>query len=1107
MAPDDHSGARPAGPVVLRIKLRYDDVDAMVQRFAPNVGKSGLFLPTKSIQPIGTEVKFELRLANDTPVLVGMGKVKHVKPPDPKQPRAAFGMAIELTRVSREGREVIIRMIERRRAMGLADVAIPIPEDIDAARRDESQPRAETTGVVREAMSQFASAPVAEQVLTGSPTLTGPVAVAKEPSVPVEKPIEKPVERPSAPLMTSPRPSRSTAEHKAIVALPPEPARVKRPRVADLIAKASELSGPLAAAPMPGLDEQVDVQRALSRARALATGDLDAELAAVRELAAAPIEIGIEAASAELARQLGGKPIIKRDRSAGWARPPAIETKHELDEPATSPSNVALEESASDAELATSISSESVAETSAANALISEPATSAANEPATTEAQFAAKTRAETEIAPSAVIADVTTAAVQEGVPVEAPLVTDEAPISMRAPSSEPIDEANVLESVPVDRVEPAALEPEMIDRDAHRREGYERDASQPSAELAAVVAAALAVGTDEEEPMELDEADLVPEDDDAAAAEYEQDQRTRVPSGDESYNLYARLSPESAAEVMREFDRGADDDEAAREFDRDLRTRVPSGDEDYRAMSPVAHMMISDDADVAEFQRALDDAPEHLNSNESELADSTQIGAMPVDPNGDPATQDSLADQLDQQLAQAEQEADAELQLGMQQQAYDVYGQPVAPAVYGQPVDAAAYGQPVDPATYGQPVDPAAYGQDGYQQGGYEQGGYQDSADEQGGYQQGGYEQSGYEQSGYQQGGYEQSGYQPGGYQQGGDQQGGDQDGAYAQAAEDEGEEISDLDVLAEADEDDADLLGASGEQDSLDRAPAYAEPPYQTPEYEKQDPDAIAPQDRPSFDFANALDLGDDSAQHSLDDLHGSHAPMRPKRRSSAGDFDAPSNSYTFAESFPQAPGPSLDEALGSALDEDAADEFDEPHSYAQRQAPVHQPSQPQRHAPAPAQPQRHAPADPKRPISEPQYLRNPDDLEDALAALDVDLDDISLDQQRSRRVAAPSQRPGATSQRPLPGLPIHRPSDQSRPIAHTVPRTPTGQQPALRPPNARDLEDPPSTQYVLKRPATGHDTLLPTKKAIKPAPAPKRASTNDDGIIIDFDDDLDE
>src|SRR3954447_26395323 len=104
MAPEDNSGAKPAGPVVLRIKLRYDDRDAMVQRFAPNVGKSGLFLPTKSVQPVGAEIKFELRLSDDTPVLVGLGRVKSVKEPDPNTPKAAFGMAIELLRVTRESR-------------------------------------------------------------------------------------------------------------------------------------------------------------------------------------------------------------------------------------------------------------------------------------------------------------------------------------------------------------------------------------------------------------------------------------------------------------------------------------------------------------------------------------------------------------------------------------------------------------------------------------------------------------------------------------------------------------------------------------------------------------------------------------------------------------------------------------------------------------------------------------------------------------------------------------------------------------------------------------------------------------------------------------------
>ena len=95
MASDDSSGVRPAPPIVLRIKLRYDDVEVMVQRFATNVGKSGLFLPTKSLQPIGAEIKFELRLADDTAVLVGLGRVKLAQPPDPNNPKATFGMAID----------------------------------------------------------------------------------------------------------------------------------------------------------------------------------------------------------------------------------------------------------------------------------------------------------------------------------------------------------------------------------------------------------------------------------------------------------------------------------------------------------------------------------------------------------------------------------------------------------------------------------------------------------------------------------------------------------------------------------------------------------------------------------------------------------------------------------------------------------------------------------------------------------------------------------------------------------------------------------------------------------------------------------------------------
>ena len=289
MAADEPSGPRP-GPVVLRIKLRYDDVESMVQRFAPNVGKSGLFLPTKSLQPVGAEVKFELRITDDTPVLVGLGRVKAAKAPDPAAPRAAFGMAIELMRVTRESREMILKMLERRKQLGLAEVGIPMPDDIDAARRAgavDSSVKDTVSAAVPAPQQHYDSAP-SEALLTAPRRQSGSIAVAKL---------------------------------NVIEALAPEPARRKRPAIHEVIESAS---GPIVSVvSVPGLDDDVDVGAVLARARALAGGNLDAELEALREVAAAPLEISIEAASAELARQLGGKPVNKKDRSARWAPPPS----------------------------------------------------------------------------------------------------------------------------------------------------------------------------------------------------------------------------------------------------------------------------------------------------------------------------------------------------------------------------------------------------------------------------------------------------------------------------------------------------------------------------------------------------------------------------------------------------------------------------------------------------------------------------------------------------------------------------------------------------------------------------------------------------------------
>ena len=311
MAPDDPAGARPA-PVALRIKLRYDDVEALTERFASHVGRSGLFLPTRSLQPVGTEVKFELRLLNDQPVLRGLGRVRTVREPDPAHPTAVYGLGIELMRVTPESRELILKLLARRRQLGLPEVALPHPDDIDAARRE-----AEASGVPAPAPS-VVSAPVAAPVVAAVPS---PI----EPSPSAPQPAAQAASGGADSLLTAPRRTTgpvATPAALSIAPLPPEAPRRKRRAVSEVIESAS---GPAASSvSIPELDEEVDVGRALARARTLAGGDLDQELEQLRDQAAAPLaEISVEVASAELARQLGGVGV-RRARSQGWAPPPAV---------------------------------------------------------------------------------------------------------------------------------------------------------------------------------------------------------------------------------------------------------------------------------------------------------------------------------------------------------------------------------------------------------------------------------------------------------------------------------------------------------------------------------------------------------------------------------------------------------------------------------------------------------------------------------------------------------------------------------------------------------------------------------------------------------------
>jgi uncharacterized protein (TIGR02266 family) len=254
-----------APPVVLRIKVRYEQAEAFVERFAPYVARAGLFLRSKAPKPVGTEVRFELRLADDKPVLVGMGVVRWAREVDPEKPYQPPGMAIEFTRVTKESREIILRMLELRRKLQLVDGprGLPNPPDDDVAVTAAS---------------------------TASATAT---AVREEPSAPV-----------------------STWRRPATTALEPMAARPRRAAPSELVASVISSAS---VAPLSDAFGEIEVEEAnlpgvLARARALAGNDVDRELAALLEEQAVPVEHDIEEVSARLASLLGTAPVSRRNR-------------------------------------------------------------------------------------------------------------------------------------------------------------------------------------------------------------------------------------------------------------------------------------------------------------------------------------------------------------------------------------------------------------------------------------------------------------------------------------------------------------------------------------------------------------------------------------------------------------------------------------------------------------------------------------------------------------------------------------------------------------------------------------------------------------------------
>jgi uncharacterized protein (TIGR02266 family) len=100
----------------IRIRLRYASFDALIDKFAPNVTRGGVFIASRTPLPIGSTFAFEIQLAGGEVALAGDGKVTWVKAFDPAAPQKAHGMGVQFLRLDNPSRELLNKILARKAA-------------------------------------------------------------------------------------------------------------------------------------------------------------------------------------------------------------------------------------------------------------------------------------------------------------------------------------------------------------------------------------------------------------------------------------------------------------------------------------------------------------------------------------------------------------------------------------------------------------------------------------------------------------------------------------------------------------------------------------------------------------------------------------------------------------------------------------------------------------------------------------------------------------------------------------------------------------------------------------------------------------------------------
>src|SRR5262252_5407154 len=98
---------------VLTMTVRYKSatVDEFIEHHSHDVSRGGIFIKTPSPFLPGTLLKFEIRIADDKPMLQGVGRVVWKREPAGAGPDKPAGMGVKFIKVDEASRALIDRLV------------------------------------------------------------------------------------------------------------------------------------------------------------------------------------------------------------------------------------------------------------------------------------------------------------------------------------------------------------------------------------------------------------------------------------------------------------------------------------------------------------------------------------------------------------------------------------------------------------------------------------------------------------------------------------------------------------------------------------------------------------------------------------------------------------------------------------------------------------------------------------------------------------------------------------------------------------------------------------------------------------------------------------